>query len=65
MHTVVCMSLIVKTTCYKNPENPFSIDVILTNSLFNSFQCFSATETGLSPFHKATVTYSYEDDLST
>ena len=48
-------SLIKESTCYKNPENPSSIDLILTNSP-HSFQCSSVVETGLSVFHKMIVT---------
>ena len=48
-------SLIKESTCYKNPENPSSIDLILTNSP-HSFQCSSVVETGLSDFHKMIVT---------
>ena len=42
-------------TCYKNPNNPSSIDVILTNSK-NSFQNSMAIETGLSDHHKMIIT---------
>ena len=48
-------SLIKESTCYKNPENPSCIDLILTNSP-RSFQYSSAIETGLSDFHKMIVT---------
>ena len=48
-------SLIKESTCYKNPENPSSIDLILTNSS-HSFQCSSVVETGLSDFRKMIVT---------
>ena len=48
-------SLIKESTCYKNPGNPSSIDLILTNSP-RSFQCSCVVETGLSDFHKMTVT---------
>ena len=48
-------SLIKESTCYKNPENPSCINLILTNSP-HSFQCSSAIETGLSDFHKMIVT---------
>ena len=39
----------------KNPENPSCIDLILTNNT-NSFQNSGVIETGLSDFHKMTVT---------
>ena len=48
-------NLIKDATCYKNPENPSCIDLILTNNL-NSFQNLGVIETGLSDFHKMTVT---------
>ena len=48
-------NLIKDATCYKNPENPSCIDLILTNNP-NSFQNSEVTETGLSDFHKMTVT---------
>ena len=46
---------ITEPTCYKNPNNPSSIDVILTNSE-NSFQNSMAIETGLSDHHKMMIT---------
>ena len=48
-------SLIRVPTCYKNPNNPSCIDLILTNSP-RSFQSSCAIETGLSYFHKMTIT---------
>ena len=39
----------------QNPDNPSCIDLILTN-LPRSFQSSRAIETGLSDFHKMTVT---------
>ena len=48
-------NLIRKPTCFKNPKNPKTIDYILTNrprSICNS----DTFETGLSDFHKLTVT---------
>ena len=48
-------SLIMEPTCYKNPENPTCIDLILTNHSL-SFQNSCVLETGLSDFHKMTVT---------
>ena len=47
-------NLIKEATCYKNAENPSSIDVILTNRK-NSFQNSKALETGLSDHHKMVV----------
>ena len=48
-------SLIKEPTCYKNPQNPSCIDLILTNSPY-SFQNSCVIEAGLSDFHKITVT---------
>ena len=48
-------NLVKAPTCYKNPQNPICIDLILTNkpkSYFNTL----VLETGLSDFHKMTVT---------
>ena len=48
-------SVINKPTCYKNPDKPTCIDLILTNCP-GSFQNSSVIETGLSDFHKMIVT---------
>ena len=48
-------SLIKEPTCYKNPQNPSCLDLILTNSPY-SFQYSCVIETGLSDYHKMTVT---------
>ena len=48
-------NLIKQPTCYKNPTNPSSIDVMLTNTE-NSFQNSKAIETGLSDHHKMIIT---------
>ena len=47
--------LIKEPTCYKSLENPTCIDLILTN-FPKSFQNSMSIETGLSDFHKMTVT---------
>ena len=47
-------NLIKEPTCYKNPNNPSSIDLMLTNSKY-SFQNSITIETGLSDFHKMTI----------
>ena len=47
-------NLVNEPTCFKNPNNPSNIDLILTNKP-RSFQNTSAIETGLSDFHKFTV----------
>ena len=48
-------SMINKPTCYKNPDKPTRIDLILTNCP-GSFQNSCVIETGLSDFHKMVVT---------
>ena len=48
-------SLIKEPTCYKNPNKPSCIDLILINKQ-RSFQHSCVIETGLSNFHKMTVT---------
>ena len=47
-------SLVTKPTCFKNPDHPSCIDLILTNKS-RSFQNTSIIETGLSDFHRLTV----------
>ena len=47
-------SLIKEPPCYKNPQNPSCIDLILTNSPY-SFQNSCVIETGLSDFQMMTV----------
>ena len=48
-------SLIKDKTCFKSLDNPSCIDLILTNRP-QSFQNSSVIETGLSDFHKLTIT---------
>ena len=48
-------NLIKDPTCFKNPLNPSSIDVILTNRI-RSFQYSKVIETGLSDCHMMTIT---------
>ena len=48
-------SLITKPTCYKTPENPTCIDLLLTNHT-RSFLIFCVFETCLLVFHKMIVT---------
>ena len=48
-------NLINEPTCYKNANNPSSIDVILTNRK-RSFYDSITIETGLSDHHKMTLT---------
>ena len=47
--------MINKPTCYKNPDKPTCIDLILTNFPW-SFQNSCVIQTGLSDFHKMIVT---------
>ena len=46
-------NLIKDPTCYKNPENPTCVDLILTNK--RNFKHSKIIETGLSDFHLMTV----------
>ena len=48
-------SMVNKAKCYKNPDKPTCIDLILTYCP-GSFQTFCVVETGLSDFHKIVVT---------
>ena len=48
-------SMINRPTCFKNPEKPSCIVLILTNCP-RSFQNSCAIETGLADFHKPVVT---------
>ena len=49
------ISLKKDATCYKNSENPSSIDLILTNNP-RSFKNSCVIETGLSDFYRMVVT---------
>ena len=48
-------SLIKKSTCYKNSNKPFYVDIILTNKP-QRFEHSCVIGTGLPDFHKMTVT---------
>ena len=48
-------NLVNEPTCYQNVNNPSCIDLILTNRS-KSFQNTTSIETGLSDFHKMTIT---------
>ena len=48
-------NLVKQSTCFKNPNKPTCIDLILTNCP-RSFQNTDTFETGLSDFHKRTFT---------
>ena len=49
------MNLIKEPTCYKNPLNPSCIDLSSLILRPNSFQDTNVIETGLSDFHKLTI----------
>ena len=55
LHQYEAVNIVKEKTCFKNPENPSCIDLFITNSA-SSFQNTSAVSTGLSDFHKMTVT---------
>ena len=48
-------NLLDKSTCYKNPTKPSCVDLIIKNKP-RSFQNSCTFETGLSDFHKMTLT---------
>ena len=48
-------SLVKEPTCFKSIDNPSCVDLILTNKS-RFFQYTTVIETGLSDFHKLTVT---------
>ena len=48
-------NLVNENTCFKNPENPSCIDLMLTNR-YRKFHNTLVVETGLSDFHKMTIT---------
>ena len=50
-------NLVKGPTCFKNPDKPFSIDLIPTNKS-KSFQTSQIIETGISDFHKMVMTVS-------
>ena len=50
-----CKNLIHEKTCFKNLQNPSCIDLMISN-VPKSFQSSVAIETGLSDFHKLTLT---------
>ena len=49
-------NLVMEKTCFKNPENPWCIDLFLTNSV-QSFQNTSVFSTGISDCHKMIVIF--------
>ena len=50
-----CSNIVKENACYKNPENPSCVDLIITNRP-RSFQGTKTIETGLSDFHKMSLT---------
>ena len=48
-------NLVSEPTCFKNVDNPSCIDLVLTNNS-RSFLKSSVVETGLSDFHRLTIT---------
>ena len=50
-----CKNIVKDKTCFKNPINPTCIDLIITNRP-KFFQESKVTETGLSDFHKMSLT---------
>ena len=55
LNTYHLKNIVKQKTCFKNPDRPSCIDLILTNSS-RSFQDTCTVETGLSDFHKLVVT---------
>ena len=48
-------NLVKEPTCFKNPDNPFCIDLFLTNRP-KCFQCTLTMETGIPDFHIVVIT---------
>ena len=63
MSTYNLKSLLKQKICFKNPDNPSCINLILTNSP-RSFRDSSVFETGLSDFHKLTSLDSFKTVFS-
>ena len=55
INTYDLKNLVNEPTCYKSLTNPSCVDLILTNR-YMSFQNTTTVETGLSDFHKMTIT---------
>ena len=55
LHQYEANSLVKEPTCFKNPDNPSCIDLLITNRC-HSFQNTMTVATGLSDFHKMVVT---------
>ena len=54
-HVYNCQNIIKDKTCFKNPHNPSCVDLFITNRP-KSFQNSTVIETGLSDFHKMSLT---------
>ena len=54
-HAYNCQNIIKDKTCFKNPHKPSCIDLFITNRP-KSFQNSMVIETGLSDFHKMSLT---------
>ena len=50
-----CQNIMKDKTCFKNPHNPSCIDLFIKNRA-KSFQNSMVIETGLSDFHKMSLT---------
>ena len=55
LNTYHLKNIVKQKTCFKNPDRPSRIDLILTNSS-RSFQDTCTVEAGLSDFHKLVAT---------
>ena len=53
--SMIVVILLKKNTCFKNPQNPSCIDLIITNKS-RSFERSVTIETGLSDFYKLSLT---------
>ena len=54
-HVYNCQNIIKDKTCFKNPHNSSCVDLFITNRPKN-FQNTTVIETGLSNFHKMSLT---------
>ena len=54
-HVYNCQNIIKDKTCFKNPHNPSCVDLFITNRP-KSVQNSTMIETGLSDFHKMSLT---------
>ena len=54
-HVYNCQNIIKDKTCFKNPQKPSCIDLVITDRQ-KSFQNSMVIETGLSDFHKMSLT---------